>query len=155
MEWPRMDVDQGPGLLWAKVTLGEEGRRMVVESGPRHQVQPPPSVGANHPAHLPTCGKWSIQWMKLHSQDIICVYLYKTMCHKTPAIPHQAFMWTVENIITYALGKHDLGSAQNGRTWSEMLSSAPTILTSLVIVGPSRCACTFGSSKWIEELDKV
>ena len=94
MEWPRMDVDQGPGLLWAKVTLGEEGRRILVESGPRHQVQPPPSVGANHPAHLPTCGaskwnKWSIQWMKLHSQDIICVYLYNTICHKTPAIPHQ------------------------------------------------------------------
>ena len=107
MEWPSMDVDQGPGLLWAKVTLGEEGRRMVVESGPRHQVQPPPSVGANHPAHLPTCGKWSIQWMKLHSQDIICVYLSKTICHKTPAIPHQDFMWTVENIITYALRKHD------------------------------------------------
>ena len=85
MEWPRMDVDQGPGLLWAKVTLGEEGRRMVVESGPRHQVQPPPSVGANHPAHLPTCGKWSIQWMKLRTLFVfICLRQFVTRHQQSP-----------------------------------------------------------------------
>ena len=36
-------------------------------------------------------------------------------------------MLTVEEITTYALGEHDPGSAQNGRTTNKMWSPAPTI----------------------------
>ena len=36
-------------------------------------------------------------------------------------------MLTVEEITTHALGEHDPGSAQNGRTSNKMWSPAPTI----------------------------
>ena len=43
-----------------------------------------------------------------------------TICQTNDSKHFMAYMATVENIITYALGEHDPGSVQDGRTSSEM-----------------------------------